>query len=156
MATLCRTRFCSISRIVSRTHVRLFLPLLCILLMAGCAKTIDGSSEEAYKESLTKIAKSLPDERRKEFQNAVGLVTVKSLNLGALLTGKVPPGGPSKSAREMLNGKTVDQVLRMADEIRADNEKRRAARQAAPQFRQLMPAPAAPGNTAPAAPAPQA
>jgi hypothetical protein len=153
MATLCRTTF--------RTVSRLFLPLLCILLMAGCAKTIDGSSDEAYKASLTKIAKSLPDDRRLEFQNAVGLITVKSLNLAALLTGKMPAGGPSRSAREMLNGKTVDQVLHMAEEIRQENEKRRAERQAAPQFRQPMPTPppAPAGNAAPAAqvaPAPQA
>lgn len=160
-----------------RGTFRLVLSLLCALALAGCAKqTIDGSSEEAFRASIARMAKELPADKRDQFQKSVGLVTVKNMDLPALFNGlkdgKQPDKDYAKGGRAALDGKNVDEVIAMAAAIRAELAAKQAAIKAnqppangagllkapppaAPAATGSAPAPAQPPAATPA-PAPQA
>jgi hypothetical protein len=110
------------------------IPLLCLLFLAGCTQKIDGSSKEAYDASVEKITKSMPEEEGRRFRKALNHIAIKSLKLGELFR-KHPNGVgldkqalvPGQALREMVDGKTVPEVLEMGAAAQAEQEARRAA-----------------------------
>src|SRR6478609_5019020 len=56
---------------------KLALPLLCLLVLNGCAQKIDASSKEALDASIEKVTKDMTDEERQRFRKAVGHIAIK-------------------------------------------------------------------------------
>jgi uncharacterized membrane protein len=142
---------------------RFALPFLCILWLAGCNNSdrIDASSSEAFKTSIEKITGKLPEEERVSFRKALSILTIRHLDLKAVMSGKVPASEASTDAlRQVLDGRTVAEVIKMGDEALVELQSRRAAAQQAINQRQrpspLLPKPPqqppAPAQTVPQAP----
>lgn len=87
--------------------------------LSGCGEPkIDGSSEQAFKESIAKVAKSLPEDQRKKFSSDVTLLAFQGIDFGEVLRGKQSPEDASGNLVASLNGMTAGQVSEKADEVR--------------------------------------
>lgn len=99
-------------------------------LLSGCGEPrIDGSSEEAFKKSISKVAESLPEEKRKQFSADVMLLAFQNMDLGKVMSGKQNPEDISGSMISSLGGKTAGEVSAEAArvrEARAAREKQQA------------------------------
>ena len=74
--------------------------------LTGCAKRIDGSSQEAFEESVEAIAESLSEEKKKELGiNMLTLIMHEGAQAGLSELGRVP-----ERVRESLDGMTADEV----------------------------------------------
>jgi hypothetical protein len=108
------------------------------LVLSGCGDPkIDGSSESALKESLAKIGKSLPAEKQDQFKQSLGLIAVSQMDVGSVLSGKKSADGLFDEARKGLDGKTADQVIAQAVQIRLDREQRERT-QALAEIQELL------------------
>lgn len=94
--------------------------VLLALVLAGCADPkIDSSSEEAMQESVARVRKSLPEDQRAAFDEALTVVGIGGMGLESLQLG---PEGILAQARTNLEGKTAQEILSQAAAIRAARE----------------------------------
>lgn len=100
------------------------------LLLSGCGEArLDGSSEEAFKESLEKISKGLEESKREQFKTAISEVLFSGIDLKTIMSGEVTPEGRAEAVRKELAGKNADEVIAEANrlrEARAAREKEQA------------------------------
>lgn len=91
------------------------------LLLSGCGgeKTIDGSSEVAFDNSVEKICKSLGGTERKEFKDAISVVDLSCYGVNTV--GR----DAKKKLLAQLDGKTVGEVLEMKAKILEEREKKK-------------------------------
>lgn len=105
--------------------MRKLLPLLAIIVLAGCNEPrIDGSSPEAFEKSVEQMQSGMTDQEKMEFSLALAVVMMKYAfedlqNLGrdALAGGfnpEMPGDGMSSEVFQKLDGMTRSQVLREA------------------------------------------
>ncbi len=118
---------------------RLLLTLLAVttLLLTGCEPTVDASSEESLMSTIQEIKKSLPEEKRKDFDKAVMTVAFADVELGALMAGIQDEDTLLKTAKEKLDGKTADEIFAKAKVVRERREKERAKREAERRAEQI-------------------
>lgn len=87
--------------------------LVLVLVLPGCGKApaIDATSGDTFTQSLSGLARTLPDQERQEFLSDVSLLAeahgTKNLDI------------PTVEALVMLNGKTVAQIKELAEGMRA-------------------------------------
>lgn len=83
---------------------------LALVLAAGLtacgAPTVDTSSEEAFKASISKIESKLSEKEAEEFGAAIGMVTM-SVAMEAVMSGK----SPEEELKKKLHGKTASEVI---------------------------------------------
>lgn len=96
--------------------------VVALLATAACSPKIDGSSEEAFKASTEKVAKSLSDAERAEFAGAVMAIGMSNVDFGDMMSGKSTPDAMSAKMRESLNGLTADEVIERAKGLRAERD----------------------------------
>jgi len=84
-------------------------------LSFGCKPTLDTSSEESLKTSAEKVKNSLPKEKQDKFEEAM-VIIVANRGMKAALSG----GDGEKKVKEVLNGKTGDEVIAEAEKIKAE------------------------------------
>jgi uncharacterized lipoprotein len=110
------------------------LSLLCLLVLSGCTQKIDGSSKEAYEASVAKLTKDMTDEQKLAFRKAIGHIGIESLKLYDLF--RKPPTDPEElkkalqpgqAFRDMVNGKTVEEVLTMGEDAKSKQAVRQKA-----------------------------
>lgn len=93
--------------------------------LAGCGEPkIDGSSEEAFKESIAEVAKKLPEDQRSKFSSDVMLLAFQGMDIGHVLQGKKKPDDISGDMITALNGMTAQQVSNKADQVRKERAER--------------------------------
>lgn len=98
------------------------------LIIAGCGEPrLDGSSESAMKASAAKITNSLDGTKKQRFQEAVQLVALSQVDMQAVLAGKQNLEGAYGGMIASLDGKTADEVIAQADQIKAEREAREKA-----------------------------
>src|SRR6185295_5367784 len=117
----------------------LSLLLILLLFAFGCSKpTIDTSSDEAMNASMKEARESLPEERRKEFDDAVRDLALADLSLKDLMAQGENPKFDALASRfkERLNGKNAEQVIAEATKIREERE-RKAREQALGEIAEL-------------------
>lgn len=104
---------------------RLLLIAPLLLALSGCGDpTIDGSSDEAMKNSIAKVRSSLPEAERGEFDKAVMTVGMGEGNLFQMAAaGKDVMVGQMRSR---LDGKSAKEILQLAGEIRAKRKQEMA------------------------------
>lgn len=109
------------------------------IALAGCGEPkLDGSSEQAFKESIDKAASKLPADQQKQFREDVMLVALKDLDFSALLKGgELAADGMLSNARTDLNGKTAAEVMSHADAIRTERQ-RKEREQAIAEIQELL------------------
>lgn len=94
-----------------------------LLMLAGCGESkLDGSSEAALKESVDKVAKGLSAEKQAQFKQDLGLISVSQMDVAGVLAGKKSAEGLFDETRKGLDGKTADQVMAQAAQIRIERE----------------------------------
>jgi uncharacterized protein DUF6694 len=102
--------------------------LLTLLLFAfGCSKpTIDTSSDEAMNASMKAARESLPEERRKEFDDAVRDLALAELSFKDLMAQGENPKVDVLSSRfkERLKGKNAEQVIAEAAKLREERARK--------------------------------
>ncbi|OBQ56800.1 DUF6694 family lipoprotein [Halodesulfovibrio spirochaetisodalis] len=82
-----------------------------LLLGGGCssAPEIDASSDAAFKASIQNIVKSIPENKRKEFQKTI-------TGMGVLVA--LAKEGNEKEIRKFFDGMTYDDIMEKAQEMR--------------------------------------
>lgn len=91
---------------------------LIALLLIGCSKTFDASTEEARKSSVEAMRQSLPEEKREKFQNSLMIVAMDGLSLSDLAQGDAALA----DAFSGMQGMTAQQIMDKADAIVAARE----------------------------------
>lgn len=109
-----------------------------VAVLAGCGeKKLDGSSEEAFKNSIGEAALALPEAQRAKFREDLSLIAMSRIDLGSIMSGKQPPQSIIDSTRQELNGKTAAQVMEQASAIRLEREEREK-KQALTEIQELI------------------
>jgi hypothetical protein len=94
-------------------------------LLAGCGEPkLDGSSQQAFKDSAAKVAANLPEDKRKQFAADVMALAFQGLDLAQVLQGKKTAEDVSADMLVALNGKTAQQVSDEANRVRAARAER--------------------------------
>lgn len=97
---------------------------LCVLF-AGCgAPSIDTSSDESMKQSIEKVRQSLPEAKRKDFDEAVSTMMLSNINMESVMAGAAARANMEARIKESINGKTGEQIIDEATHIRAEREER--------------------------------
>lgn len=104
---------------------RILLAVATSLALAGCGEAkIDGSSDAALKDSVEKVAKGLPSDKQTQFREDVVALTLSQVSLADVISGKKTAGSVTGDARKTLDGKTGEQVMAQAAQLRLEREKR--------------------------------
>jgi hypothetical protein len=106
---------------------RFFLLLVLLFSVGGCAQpTIDTSSDEAMKRSMQEVRESLPEERRKEFDDAVRDIAFADVSFQDLMAQGANPQVDLLGSRikQRLGGKNAEQVISEATQLRAERERK--------------------------------
>ena len=95
------------------------------LLLTSCQPTIDGSSEEAMTISVAEIKQSLNDEKKAEFEEALGVVLVGGMDFGKAMQAafrgeEYDADAVMDSIRRSLSGKSADDIIAQAEAIKAE------------------------------------
>nr|WP_160153317.1 DUF6694 family lipoprotein [Microbulbifer sp. ALW1] len=89
------------------------------LALTACGDPkVDGSSEEAFKESMAKVVASLPASEHEKFSGAVMTLMMGGQDFFKLAAmGEAGADQMEIQARAKMNGKTADEILAMAEEL---------------------------------------
>jgi|TARA_R100000935_G_scaffold57876_1_gene93021 hypothetical protein len=119
-------------------YLKVLGSVIVLTILAGCSDPkIDASSDEAMKVSVEKVRESLPQVRRKEFDEAIQVLAFSNLNMMDLLAeGASGAGNVKGKVRKSLDGKTGQQVIAEAERVRAER-KERERQQALKEIREL-------------------
>jgi hypothetical protein len=96
-------------------------------LFVSCAKRIDTSSEEKMQASIAEVKMSLDDQKKKEFEEALQLIILNGMNLEGLLKGETNEDDMIQGYKDLLDGKTADEVIEEGQRIRAEMEAKKKA-----------------------------
>lgn len=100
--------------------------MIACAVLAGCSDPkIDASSNEAMKASVEKVRKSIPEAKRKEFDEAMRVLVVSQIDMKDLFAaGAAGVGNLEGKLRQSVDGKTGDQVIAEAERVRAERKER--------------------------------
>lgn len=95
------------------------------LLLTSCHPTIDGSSKDALTTSIAEIKQSLKDEKKAEFEEALGVVLVGGMDIekamqAAFRGEEYDADAVLDSIRRSLTGKSADDVIAQAAAINTE------------------------------------
>jgi hypothetical protein len=110
-----------------RSKMYSLLILLVLLCTAGCSKpTIDTSSDEAMGRSMKEVRESLPEEHRKEFDDAVRDLALAEIDFKELMAQGAEPKVDLLGSRikQRLSGKNAEQVIAEAAQLREERERK--------------------------------
>lgn len=101
--------------------------LLSIAILLGCGQpTIDASNEASLESSIAEVRKSVSEDEKEAFDEALGLVTFSDLSMKDIMSEGLTPGSSGFRARvkEALEGKTASEIINMGEQIRLEREAR--------------------------------
>ena len=90
--------------------------LLCVFALPSCKRTpkIDGSSDEALKESVETLKASLSEDKKEKFEKAVMALALDGSSLFEIAR---DPDGVKRRLRDRLNGKSAEEIIEAAQRI---------------------------------------
>jgi hypothetical protein len=112
--------------------IRIGLAGLLLIGLTGCGDpTIDTSTDAAMEESVAEVRESLDPEMRARFDTAMMTVGMSGVSLETLMAGETGAASLASQIKGKLEGRTGEEVIQMADSIRAaeEAERRRQAQQ---------------------------
>lgn len=89
--------------------------LLLGLVICGCAKKIDASSDQALKDSTEQISKTLDDAKKQKFEDSMAMIMADA----GMKVGLVDPQTAQKKIRDRLDGKTADEVIAEGEKLKS-------------------------------------
>ncbi len=103
----------------------LFISLTALLLI-GCSEAkIDTSSDESMKASIEKVRKSLPEDKRGTFDEALKVLAFSQINLKDIFAqGASGVGDTQAKVKESLNGKTGIEVIAEAERVKQERKEK--------------------------------
>lgn len=100
------------------------------LLLVGCSKTFDASTEESRKSSVEAMRQALPEDKRDKFQQSLMIVAMDGVSLGDIAQGSAALDGTFSS----MQGMTAQEIMDKADSIvaaRKEKEREQALQEIA-------------------------
>lgn len=100
---------------------KIVLLILITSFFASCTKKIDGTSEEAMKESIEKVKASLDEKDKQEFEEALQLIMLNGIDFSNVLS----ENGVDETVggiRIKLNGMTASDVINEGERIKVEIE----------------------------------
>lgn len=93
--------------------------LISALSLSSCNKTprLDGSSEEALKQSVDSLKANLSDDKKKEFEKAVMTVAFEGTNI---LQMAADAEGAKRRVRDRLNGRSAEEIIEASKKIQLE------------------------------------
>lgn len=117
---------------------RILLAAAVAFALTGCGEAkIDGSSDAALKDSVDKVAKGLPSDKQTQFREDVVALTLSQVSLADVISGKKNAESVTGDARKVLDGKTGEQVMAQAAQLRLEREQRERT-QALAEIQELL------------------
>ncbi len=117
--------------------VRLTLLIFLVFIYSCSDPKIDMTSTESMKSSIAKVRESLPAEKREQFDDAIQLMTLRQIGYSLLFPGIIQKdAGFEEKMKDSLNGKTGEQIITDALEIREERE-RQQKEQALQEIKEL-------------------
>ncbi|BBT41402.1 DUF6694 family lipoprotein [Pseudomonas putida] len=106
--------------------MRRFIVLaLTVGLLTGCGEPkVDGTSEESFKGSLSKMAENLPSDQREKLQSDLMFLAFQDVDIGKVLKGETNADDVSAAVYASLNGMTAKEISAKADAVRAERAER--------------------------------
>jgi hypothetical protein len=91
------------------------------VLVAGCGENkIDSSSDEKFAISLEAVKNSLTDNKKKEFEEAVGVMAFSQI--GNIFEVAANPDRMQRKIKDKLNGKTAEEIIAEGNRIIAERK----------------------------------
>lgn len=118
-------------------HALVVTMLAAALTLGGCSPKIDGSSEEAFRSSVERIANKLDEDKKEEFAEAIMVIGMSSIKVGSLFAGMQDPDDLVSEMRTEVDGLTADQVISKARDIRQKHKDRERG-QALDEIKELL------------------
>ncbi len=117
---------------------KLFILAFVTLFLVGCSKpTVDTSTDESMKSSIAKVRESLPVDKRAQFDEAIQLMAFSQIDLKSIFAeGVAGVGNLEGKMKETLNGKTGEQIIAEAAQIKLERE-RKQKEQALQEIKEL-------------------
>ena len=105
---------------------KLFFIGLMALSLIGCSEAkIDASSDESMKISIEKVRKSLPENKRGAFDEALKNLAFSQINLKDIFAeGTSGVGNTQAKMKEALNGKTGNEVIAEAEKVKQERKEK--------------------------------
>ena len=102
------------------------LLIILMFLISGCSDPkIDASSDESMKESIQQIRKSLSDDKKEKFDDALKILAFSQINLKSIFAeGAAGVGTTELKMKEALNGKTGDEIISEAQRIKEQRKEK--------------------------------
>lgn len=98
---------------------KILLLFTIMLVVSGCSnQTVDASSEELLKDSLSDIRQSLSTEKSKEFDEALRIVMFQDFNIKNIMMGNLNENFALSSAKKYIDGKTADEIILEAKNVK--------------------------------------
>ena len=118
----------------------IILALGLTLLLTACAKPrVDTSSDEAMKRSIKAVRESLPENERAKFDESLRIVALSQVDFSTLVaTGSSGVNLTEAKVKEVLAGKTAEEIIASADRIITERQQKERA-QALSEIKELGP-----------------
>jgi len=116
----------------------IILALGLTLLLTACAKPrVDTSSDEAMKRSIKAVRESLPENERAKFDESLQIVALSQVDFSTLIaTGSSGVNLTEAKVKEVLAGKTAEEIIASADRIITERQQKERA-QALAEIKEL-------------------
>lgn len=109
---------------MNRIH-QIILAAAVAATLAGCGSpTIDATTDDSYQKSLAEVREALPEEKREEFDNAAKMMLMSKLDFGAFISGAATEESMRASLKDVMHGKTADEIIADAAKLRAEREEK--------------------------------
>lgn len=123
---------------LAMNYLRVLGVVIAFTVLTGCSDPkIDASSDKAMKASVEKVRDSLPEGKRKVFDESMRLLALSQIDMKDLFAeGAAGVGNIEGKVRQSLDGKTGEQIIAEAERVRAER-KERERQQALEEIREL-------------------
>ena len=103
----------------------LLIAILSLSILLGCSSPkIDTSSDETMKASIEKVRQSLPKEKKEQFDEALKILAFNQIDFKNILSAAAGFGTTEAKIKEVLNGKTGNEVIAEAEKIKKERKEK--------------------------------
>jgi len=102
--------------------------IIAVTLSWGCTKKIDASSETALEKSVKSLTSKISPEKKKIFQESMMYLLLGNADIFSLVNKDADE--LQRKVQKQVHGKSVDQVIAIAEKIKAENESLREKKEA--------------------------
>ncbi len=102
---------------------KLIVMIALAVLVTGCGdKKVDSSTDEKLKTSMEAVKRSLDDEKKKEFEDAVKAMVFSEI--GNIFEASANPDGTQRTIKDKLHGKTANEIIAEGNRIIVERKKK--------------------------------